>query len=211
MRTWVVASAVCLGGLWATAACAHEVSYVSLEVGGAVSSYDLGASPTGSSHAALSTASMNPMVASSSVAAAMSSAPSNVANGIGVFEIRQTVVLEKGLLFAIGFRDGQAGLGRGGTNLVGGDVSLGYACRWGRFLPFITGRFGFNNYDALDGNQASPKRTDLRLDAVIGTRLYVAKRMYLLASAFGGLGDQFGGAVAVGGDIVQIYRRGRLP
>jgi hypothetical protein len=211
MRIWVVASAVFLGGWWSAAA--HAQSRVSIEVGGAVSAYDLSGPSTASSHSALSTQSMLPMPSSgtSSVASVMGSQPNDVANGIGVFEVRPTVILEKGLLFAVGFRDGTAGFGHNSVNLVGGDISLGYAHRFGRFIPFIKGMFGFNNYDALDGNQAAPKRTDLRLDAVLGTRLYVCQRLFLSVSAFGGLGDQFGGALAVGGDVVQIFHRGWLP
>jgi hypothetical protein len=211
MRTWLVASAVFLGAWWTPAA--HAQSRVSIEVGGAFSSYDLGGSTTGASHSALSTASMIPMPTSSmgSVAGAVAGQPRDVGSGIGVFEVRPTVILERGLLFAVGFRDGTAGFGRGSTNLVGGDVSLGYARRFGRFLPFIKGMFGFNNYDSLDGSVTQPKRTDIRLDAVLGTRLYVSQRLYVSASAFGGLGDQFGGAIAVGGDVVQIFHRGYLP
>jgi hypothetical protein len=212
MRTWVVASAVLLGALWTSTARAQ--SRVSVEVGGAISTYDFGLGSAGSSRSALAAASMAPMVAgttgtlSGGTTAGESSAP---ASGIGVFEVRPTVILERGLLFAVGFRDGSAGLGHGSTNLVGGDVSIGYARRFGRFLPFIKGMFGFNNYDTLDGNQLQPKHTDLRLDAVVGTRLYVSQRMYLAASAFGGFGDQFGGSLAVGGDVVQVFHRGWLP
>jgi hypothetical protein len=214
MRTWVVASAVFLGAWWTSTARAQ--SRVSIEVGGAISSYDFGGSSTGANHAALSTASMVPMptsgsVGSTSVAGATAGQPRDVGNGIGVFEVRPTIILERGLLFAVGFRDGTAGFGHGSTNLVGGDVSIGYAHRWGRFLPFIKGMFGFNNYDSLDGNQMQPKRTDLRLDAVVGTRLYVSQRLFVSASAFGGMGDQFGGSIAVGGDVVQIFHRGWLP
>lgn len=209
MRTWVVASAVFLGACWASAAQAE--SRISVEVGGAFSAYDLGSSSTGASHSALSTASMVPMVAMPSVAGISTGQPHDPGSGIGVFEVRPTVILDKGLLFAVGFRDGSAGFGKGSTNLVGGDVSIGYAHQWGRFVPFIKAMFGFNNYDTLDGNLNQPKRTDIRLDAVVGTRLYVSQRLFLSASAFGGMGDQFGGALAVGGDVVQIFHRGVLP
>jgi hypothetical protein len=35
--------------------------------------------------------------------------------------------------------------------------------------------------------------------------------MYLAASAFAGLGDQYGGALSVGGDIIHFVGRGVLP
>jgi hypothetical protein len=212
MRTWVVASAVLLGAAWTSTARAQ--SRVSVEVGGAFSAYDLGpGAATGSNHSALTTSSMLPMptLGTTSVGGTSAGQPHDVNSGIGVFEVRPTVILERGLLFGVGFRDGTAGFGKGSSNLVGGDVSIGYAHRFGRFLPFIKGMFGFNNYDALDGNLTQPKRTDIRLDAVVGTRLYVSQRLFLSASAFGGLGDQFGGAIAVGGDVVQIFHRGWLP
>ena len=35
--------------------------------------------------------------------------------------------------------------------------------------------------------------------------------MYLSASAFAGFGDRYGAALMVGGDVVQVFRRGVMP
>jgi hypothetical protein len=51
----------------------------------------------------------------------------------------------------------------------------------------------------------------LRLDAVLGSRLYLSQRMYVAAAAFAGLGDRYGASLSVGGDVVQVFRRGRMP
>jgi hypothetical protein len=129
--------------------------------------------------------------------------------GIAAAEIRPSVITDGGFLFAVGFRAGKAGFGDGSTALVGGDLSLGYQHRFGAFVPFVTGRFGFNSYDTI-GNPLE-HTTDLRLDAVLGTRLYVSTKTFLSASAFAGMGDRYGAAIALGGDIVQFYRRGVMP
>jgi hypothetical protein len=207
MKTWVAASAFVIAAWTATA---RAESRVSIEVGGAVSAYDLGASSAGVSRAGLHTAST---VGPSSVAGATASQGGGSAplSGIAVAEVRPTVMLDNGLLFAVGFRAGQAGLGGGGTGLVGGDVSLGYQHRFGRLIPFVKAMFGFNNYDSLDHDIAHPSSTDLRVDAVLGSRLYLTQRMFISAAAFGGYGDRYGASLAVGGDVVQFWKRGALP
>jgi hypothetical protein len=134
---------------------------------------------------------------------------STLSQAIGAFEVRPTVTLENGFLMAIGFRVGQAGLGEGGASLVGADVALGYQHRFGHFMPFLRGVFGLNSYD-VPGTQTG-HQNDLRLDAEIGSRLYLSQRMYIAAAAFAGFGDRYGAAVSVGGDVVQIFRRGVMP
>jgi hypothetical protein len=69
--------------------------------------------------------------------------------------------------------------------------------------------FGLNSYD-VPGTQTG-HQNDLRLDAEIGSRLYVSQRLYIAAAAFAGFGDRYGAAVSVGGDVVQIFRRGVMP
>jgi hypothetical protein len=123
--------------------------------------------------------------------------------------VRPSISTDAGLLFAVGFRAGKAGLGEGSTSLVGGDLSIGYQHRFGHFVPFIKGMFGFNSYD--DINNPRGHVMDLRLDAVLGTRLYVTPKAFLAAAAFAGWGDRYGGTVSVGADLVQFYRRGVMP
>ena len=195
----VVASVVLIAALSSSSARAQ--SRVSVEVGGIVSAYDVVSSP-GVSRGAVRV----PDSVASSTAATNGSNPSQA---IAAFEVRPTVTLENGFLMGVGFRAGQAGLGDGGSSLVGGDLSLGYQRRFGHFMPFIKGMFGFNSYD-LPG-ASSGHQNDLRLDAVLGARLYLANRMFISASAFAGWGDRYGGALSVGGDVVQFYRRGVMP
>ena len=76
-------------------------------------------------------------------------------------------------------------------------------------MPFLKGIFGFNSYDAA--GTATGHQTDLRLDAVLGARLYLSQRVYLAAAAFAGLGDCYGATLGIGGDVVQVFRRGRMP
>lgn len=187
-------------------ASARAQSRVSIEVGGAVSAYDLG----GSSGPALSRGAIRvPDSAATGVGGnGVASSSRHTADGIAVAEVRPTIALDSGFLLAVGFRAGQAGLGDSGRSLVGGDLSIGFAHRWGRLLPFIKGLFGFNSYDV----PGSPShQTDLRADAVLGSRLYLTQRFYLAAAAFAGYGDQYGGSLSVGADVVQIFRRGVLP
>jgi hypothetical protein len=129
--------------------------------------------------------------------------------GIAAFEVRPTVTLDNGFLMGVGFRVGQAGLGDAGSSLVGADIGLGFQHRFGQFMPFIKGVFGVNSYDVV--GSVTAHQTDLRLDAVLGSRLYLSRRMYIAAAAFAGFGDRYGGTLSVGGDVVQVFRRGAMP
>jgi hypothetical protein len=167
-----------------------------------VSAYDLDTGP-GVSRGAIS--------AQAASVASTSGSPASPAAGIAAAEVRPSILLDSGLIFAVGFRAGKAGLGDGSTALVGGDLSVGFQHRFGPFIPFIKAMFGFNSYDQI-GNTVMPSHvTDLRLDAVVGTRLYVTRKMFLAASGFAGWGDRYGAALAVGGDVVQFFRRGVMP
>jgi hypothetical protein len=196
----VVASALLVAAL--TPSLARAQSRVSVEVGGMISAYDVN-SGAGSSQSGLSTV---PTVASSSSGSSSRGEPTQA---IAAAEVRPTVTLENGFLMGVGFRAGQAGLGDNGASLVGGDVSIGYQRRFGRFLPFIKGMFGFNSYDLV--NMQNGHQTDLRIDAVLGSRLYISQKLFVSASAFAGWGDRYGATVAVGGDVVQYFRRGVMP
>jgi hypothetical protein len=179
---------------------ARAQSRVSIEVGGIVSAYDVNTGPAVSRGAVRTP---------DSLAGATTTGGEGPTQAIAAFEVRPTITLEKGFLMGVGFRVGQAGLGDGGSSLVGGDLSLGYQHRFGRFMPFIKGMFGFNSYDTA--GTSSGHTNDLRLDAVLGGRLYIANRMFIAASAFAGWGDRYGGTLSVGGDVVQFYRRGAMP
>ncbi len=215
MRTCVVATALFLAALWSPRVLAQ--SRVSVEVGGVISAYDVQTSSgIGSTRSGLRVMPNSTVpggtggnaVAGSS-ANMVSGGPSTMSSAIGAFEVRPTVTLENGFLMGIGFRVGEAGLGGGGSSLVGADVSLGYQHRFGAFMPFLKGMFGLNSYDVA--GTTSGHQNDLRLDAVLGTRLYVSQRVYLAASAFAGFGDRYGATVDIGGDVVQIFRRGVMP
>jgi hypothetical protein len=203
MRTCVVATALLVAALWAPRAYAQ--SRVSVEIGGVVSAYDVQSS-VASARAGLRVPDSSVNGASATVSGGSTS---TLSQAIGAFEVRPTVTLENGFLMAIGFRVGQAGLGEGGASLVGADVALGYQHRFGHFMPFLRGVFGLNSYD-VPGSQTG-HQNDLRLDAEIGSRLYLSQRMYIAAAAFAGFGDRYGAAVSVGGDVVQIFRRGVMP
>lgn len=193
MRTFVVASALLLTALWATGAQAQ--SRVSIEVGGVVSAYSFGGSSPKSTYA---------LMPHSIAGASSSDSPTSPGAGILAAEVRPTILLDDGLLFAVGFRFGQAGFGASSTDLVGADFSAGIQHRWGRFIPFVRAMFGVNGYD----DYLSPSRhhTDLLLDAVVGGRFYLSQRLFVSASAFAGWGQQYGGALDLGGDIVQVIR-----
>ncbi|MDB4966727.1 MAG: hypothetical protein JWN44_2416 [Myxococcales bacterium] len=195
----VVASVVLLAAAWSSSALAQ--SRVSIEVGGIVSAYDVNNGPAVTRGAV--------RVPDALAGSTATNGGSDPAQAIAAFEVRPTVTLDNGFLMGVGFRVGQAGLGDGGSSLVGGDLSLGYQHRFGQFMPFIKGMFGFNSYDAL--GTSSGHVNDLRLDAVLGARLYVSTRMFVAAAAFAGFGDRYGGTVSVGGDVVQFYRRGVMP
>lgn len=207
MRTCVVVSALLVAALlpsWARAQ-----SRVSVEVGGVVSAYDFDTGP-GSTRGALRPASMVPGTGGNTAVNSVSSSSSPIpGSGIAAAEVRPSILTDTGFLFAVGFRAGKAGFGNGSTALVGGDVSIGYQHRFGIFVPFIKAMFGFNSYDTI----GSPEdhTTDLRLDAVVGSRLYVSQKLYLSASGFAGWGDRYGAALAVGADVVQFFRRGVMP
>ena len=198
MKACVVAAALLLAA--SSPSLVRAQSRVSFELGGMVSAYDVGGSP-GIARGAIRVP--------DSVAGSVAGQPKSPGQGIAAFEMRPTITLESGMLFGVGFRLGQAGLGDGGTSLAGADVSLGFQHRFGPFLPFIRGMFGLNSYDVV--NDPSKRQTDLRLDAVIGSRLYLSRKMFVSASAFAGWGDRYGGSLAVGGDIIQVFRRGVMP
>ena len=182
----------------------HAQSRVSVELGGVVSAYDVAGSSPGTSRAALRTP-------DSTNGSTVTGGPTGTGSqGIAAFEVRPTVTLQGGFLMGVGFRVGQAGLDGGGSgSLVGADVALGYQHMFGRFMPFLKGMFGLNSYD-VNGSSVN-RATDLRLDAVLGSRLYLSHRMYVAASAFAGWGDRYGASLSVGGDIVQVFRRGVMP
>jgi hypothetical protein len=214
MRTCVVATALLLAALWS--AHAHAQSRVSIEVGGVISAYDVQTAGPASTRSGLrvSPNSTVPGGSSSTVAGAtaVSGGPtSTLSSAIGAFEIRPTVTLEGGFLMGIGFRVGQAGLGDSGSSLVGADVSLGYQHRFGHFMPFLKGEFGINSYDVPMTVNNAGHQNDLRLDAVLGSRLYLSQRVYIAAAAFAGFGDRYGATVDIGGDILQVFRRGVMP
>jgi hypothetical protein len=198
----VVASALLLAALLPSYARAQ--SRVSIEVGGMVSAYNVESAP-GVAAGAITVPTSSTGTGGNMVGSV------NAGSGIAAFEIRPTVTLDSGLLFGIGFRAGQAGIsgGSGGQSLVGSDVAIGFQHKFGRFLPFIKAMFGLNSYDYANGS--SGHQIDWRLDAVIGSRLYVSNKLYLSAAAFAGWGDRYGGTVGVGGDVVQFFRRGVLP
>jgi hypothetical protein len=200
MRVSLLASAVLVTVLSASGA--HAQSRVSVEFDGMVSAYSFDNSgTTGVARSALSNRAIN------STSTAMSS--SSPGGGIAAAEVRPSVLMDSGFLFAVGFRAGKAGFGNNSTALVGGDVSIGYQHRFGRFIPFIKGMVGMNSYD--DFQDSIIHHTDLRADAVVGSRLYLTQRMFVSASAFAGWGDRYGATVGVGGDVVQFYRRGVMP
>lgn len=205
-----VASASCLAFALSTSARAQ--SRVSIEVGGVISAYDLGARHGPATlQGALRAVHSGGVGGNSDVGSnggVGSNGDSRRPYGIAVAEVRPTITLDSGFLMGVGFRAGQAGLGDGGGGLIGGDLSLGFAHPIGPLLPFIKGMFGFNNY-SLPGEVAH--RTDLRADAVLGTRLYVSDRLYVSAAAFAGWGDQYGGTLAIGADVVRILTQGELP
>lgn len=208
MRTSVVATAFIFAALYTTRA--HGQSRVSVEVGGIVSAYDVQSAPgAGVNRGAITVP--NPTSAGTGgngVAGSGGGGPL-ASQGIAAFEVRPTVTLDGGFLMGVGFRVGQAGLGDVNSSLVGADIALGFQHKFGPFMPFVRGIFGINSYDipgAVVGHQ-----TDLRVDGEVGSRLYLSRRMFVAAAAFAGWGDRYGATVSVGGDVVQIFRRGVMP
>jgi hypothetical protein len=203
MKTCVVATAFVIAAL--SPSRSHAQSRVSVELGGVVSAYDVVGSSPGANRAALRTPD------STSASSVVGGGPTEtVSQGIAAFEIRPTVTLQGGFLMGVGFRVGQAGIdGGSGSSLTGADVSLGYQHMFGRFMPFLKAMFGLNSYD-IAGNSVN-RQTDLRLDAVLGSRLYLSNRMFVSASAFAGWGDRYGASLSVGGDLVHVFRRGVMP
>jgi len=204
MRTCAIATAFVLAALCSSRAQAQ--SRVSIELGGIVSAYDVQSAP-GATRAAIRVPDSAGGTGGNGVSA--SGGVLTASQGIAAFEVRPTVTLDNGFLMGVGFRVGQAGLGDVNSSLVGADIALGFQHRFGRFLPFLKGMFGINSYDipgTVTGHQ-----NDLRLDAVLGSRLYLSQRMYVAAAAFAGLGDRYGATLSVGGDVVQVFRRGRMP
>jgi hypothetical protein len=199
MKACVVATALVTAALCPSRA--HAQSRVSVEIGGVVSAYDVQSGPA-TSRAGLRT----PDSVNGAVVSGGSSGP---AQAIAAFEVRPTITLESGFLMGVGFRVGEAGLGDSGGSLVGADIALGYQRRFGHFLPFIKGEFGINSYDVRGVDVGH--QNDLRVDAVLGSRLYLSQRLFVSASAFAGWGDRYGAALSVGGDVVQLFRRGVMP
>ena len=206
MKTCVVATAFVFAALYTTRA--HGQSRVSVEIGGIVSAYDVPSAPgAGVARGAIRVPDSSGGTGGNAVAGGGTVGAAS--QGIAAFEVRPTVTLDNGFLMGIGFRVGQAGLGDVSSSLVGADVALGFQHKFGPFMPFLRGIFGLNSYD-IPGT-AVGHQTDLRLDAELGSRLYVSQRMFLAAAVFAGWGDRYGATVSVGGDIVQIFRRGVMP
>lgn len=203
MRSCAIATAFVIAALCSSRAQAQ--SRVSIEVGGIVSAYDVQSAP-GATRAAIRVPDSAGGTGGNGVSGAGSVAASD---GIAAFEVRPTVTLDNGFLMGVGFRVGQAGLGEVNSSLVGADIGLGFQHRFGRFMPFLKGIFGLNSYDVA--GTATGHQTDLRLDAVLGSRLYLSQRVYVSAAAFAGLGDRYGATLGIGGDVVQVFRRGRMP
>lgn len=206
MKSCVVVATVLLAALLLPSR-AHAQSRVSVEVGGIVSAYDVQGSP-GVTRAGLH-ASSTATPASTTTSGDIVGGGSSPSQGIAAFEVRPTVTLDNGFLMGVGFRVGQAGLGDANSSLVGADIALGFQHRFGRFMPFLKGMFGVNSYDVV--GSTTGHQTDLRLDAVLGSRLYLSRRMYVAAAAFAGFGDRYGATLSVGGDVVQVFRRGAMP
>ena len=206
MKTCVVATAFVFAALYTTRA--HGQSRVSVEIGGIVSAYDVPSAPgAGVARGAIRVPDSSGGTGGNAVAGGGTVGAAS--QGIAAFEVRPTVTLDNGFLMGIGFRVGQAGLGDVNASLVGADVALGFQHKFGPFMPFLRGIFGLNSYD-IPGTVVG-HQTDLRLDAELGSRLYVSQRMFLAAAVFAGWGDRYGATVSVGGDIVQIFRRGVMP
>lgn len=205
MRVCLAVSAMVVSLFLASSALAQ--SRVSVEVGGMVSAYSVdtvaGGGSTGVARSALSSAAV------SSAAVSSASSTSTIGNGIAAAEIRPSILTESGFLFAVGFRTGKAGFGSAGTALFGGDVSLGFQHRFGRFIPFVKGEIGVNSY--ADFQNSFVSHDDFRVDAVIGTRLYVTQKMFVSAAGFAGYGDRYGATFGVGGDVLQYFHRGVMP
>jgi hypothetical protein len=199
MRVCLVVSAMFVSLLSASSARAQ--SRVSVEFDGMVSAYDIdtaGGGSTGVARSALSSRAIN-----------SGSTTPTLGNGIAAAEIRPSILTDAGFLFAVGFRAGKAGFGNAATTLVGGDLSMGFQHRFGRFIPFVKGMVGVNSYDDYLNNFAH--HDDFRIDAVIGSRLYVTERMFVSAAGFAGYGDRYGATIGVGGDVIQYFRRGVMP
>ena len=205
MRTCIVATAMLLAAL--SPARARAQSRVSVELGGMISAYDVPSGPAaGVSRGAIRV----PDSTGTGGNAVVGGGAEPASQGIAAFEVRPTVTLESGFLMGVGFRVGQAGLGDVGSSLFGADLALGFQHRFGHFMPFLRGVFGVNSYD-IPNTAGAGHQTDLILDAELGSRLYVSQRMFISASAFAGFGERYGAALMVGGDVVQIFRRGVMP
>ena len=212
MRTCAIATALVIAALCSSRAQAQ--SRVSVELGGIVSAYDVQSAPGATaSRAAITRSAIHvPEPTSSGTGGNGVSAGGGVplaSQGIAAFEVRPTVTLDNGFLMGVGFRVGQAGLGDVNSSLVGADIALGFQHKFGPFLPFLKGMFGINSYDVP--GTTTGHQNDLRLDAVLGSRLYLSQRVYVSAAAFAGFGDRYGATVAIGGDVVQVFKKGVMP
>ena len=198
MRAGLVSYLSLLGALSTADAVALADSRVSFELGGVYSSSPMGEPPDSRRI---------------SSAGGQSAPGGAVTDGIVGVELRPSFLVAGGMRIAVGFRSGESRAEVPGTSrvsLVGGDVSLGYGPTVGWLLPFGELRFGFNSYDTIFG--VTNTRTDqLRLDGVLGARLYFSSAMYLVGSVFAGYGDRYGGTLGLGLDVVRYRYRGNLP
>jgi len=171
----------------------------------AVSPLDGGGGPA--AHTSALVAGTMPLATSSS------GAPSDAIVGV---EVRPSFAFSRGLRIGVGFRAGRGAtfgdgtVDTGSTTMWGGDVSLGLQRWFGRVMPFIEARFGFNAY-SFDTVNGPSHAEQLRLDGVLGARLYLGSSFYLAAAAFGGWGDRYGGSLGLGWDLIRYRNRGVLP
>jgi hypothetical protein len=187
-------------------AAARADAQISMEVGGLYAS-------AGMPQSMLDMAKQSALVQQGSTGAGFSSFE-QPGNGILGVDVRPTFAFGRGLRVGVGFRTGET-VG-GGDNaphatVFGGDVSLGFQRFFGqRFQPYIEARFGFNSYDYAQ-NGVSGHAEQLRIDGVLGSRVYLSKALFINASAFGGWGDQWGATVGLGFDVLRMRSRGVLP
>ena len=143
-------------------------------------------------------------------------------DGLYGVDFRPVFSLAGGMRISIGFRagsgTGNGSVEEGGTtsrmtnvSLVGGDVSLGYGRFFGKLLPYGEVRAGFNSYDLTAENSQRYRVEQLRVDGVLGARLYLSDAFYVSAAAFGGFGDRYGAQLGLGFDILHYRHRGAMP
>ncbi len=149
-----------------------------------------------------------------SVGASSAGSPTDAIVGV---EVRPSFAFSRGFRLGVGFRAGKGAtladgsVDTGSTSLWGGDLSLGFQKWFGRLMPFVEARFGFNAYSIDLPGGGTLHADQLRLDGVLGARVYFGESFYLAASAFGGWGDRYGGTVGLGWDVVRYRSRGVMP